>query len=83
MRCTVAADEMQKNHLGLNKQHYSLCDWNTGLRSTYMQKILNNLKMVTSHQNIEGAAQSDFRISSVVAVHVSLCKLWACCMHCK
>ena len=56
----LAADEIENNHFGASKQPYStrrLCDCKSCM---CMPNPLNNLEPVTSHQEIEGAAQSEY-----------------------
>ena len=70
---TVAAYEIRNNHLLVYKQTYSLrrlCDMKSCI---CMQKWLNNLEPVTSHQEIERCRTGFFQISyaTAVLVHIS------------
>ena len=61
--CTVVADEIRNNHLGVYKQLYSprhLCDCKTCMCVRQTAWTVNNSETITSHQEIEGTGQSDY-----------------------
>ena len=60
MLSTGVADEIRNIHLGLYKPFYSRRHLHDCKGCMCMPNWLNNLESVTSYQDIEGVAQSDY-----------------------
>ena len=79
---TNTADEIGNNHLGVYKQPYSprrLCDCKSGV---CIPNWLNNLEPVTLHQEIKGAAQSEYSDFFLPQLYIIRTIRSTTCLHC-